>query len=448
MTNILFAKHRLLTLAALGFLLAACGGVRSGTSTALPIPAVSTLASALSATPEWAAYVSDEFRVRVMYPAYWQRAPGGDLHLEGPDGFLSLNLWATPDESTGALRSLCDNQAHHKLLPYGSQPQITSLVVAGQEACLIMPSADQDPTMKSLASVMVRLPEPIDRGGDPYRFLSVDADQNHIRPIAERLAFITPATPATSTPAPAPGETPFVIPGPEIAYGNMHLVLPSAVASSVNARTVPKSEAGADMPYWAVYPAYIELAFADYPLQGAMHSARIEVYPAREYAAMSPLASSNIADLQAMLSQAPNLPPGKIPFLPLFNSGQVFRAQIKFLDFKSGKGIHFITQYDQDPMPINNREVFYTYQGLTNGGAYYVAAILPIHVPILPSDERVDGPVPPGGVPLPDFNSGDPVMLFTGYLQSVADTLNATPADQFTPSLDALDALVQSIEVK
>jgi hypothetical protein len=117
------------------------------------------------------------------------------------------------------------------LQPYGSQPVIEHLQVAGQEARLILPSADQPAAMEDRAALIVRYPHPIDlsarsyeyeyfvpgvggggRGtSDPlsssgllYPFFVLWADQSHIRAIAPSVRFIKDATlddtPATTVP--------------------------------------------------------------------------------------------------------------------------------------------------------------------------------------------------------------------------------------------------------
>ncbi|MEO8354588.1 MAG: hypothetical protein ABI621_01610 [Chloroflexota bacterium] len=41
---------------------------------------------------------------------------------------------------------------------------------------------------------------------------------------------------------------------------------------------------------------------------------------------------------------------------------------MQVINFQNGRGIRFLTQYAQYPAPINNHELFYHFQGLTNDG--------------------------------------------------------------------------------
>jgi len=126
-----------------------------------------------------------------------------------------------------------------------------------------------------------------------------------------------------------------------------------------------------------------------------------------------------------------------MPFLPLFNAAQVMHAHRQSLDFKDGKGLRYLTQFDQGPLPINNAELIYTYQGLTGDGKYYVAAVLPVTHPSLPVDAKVTGKEPP------EF-----VSDFPAYLANVVETLNSQAANSFTPDLSQLDAMMSSLEIK
>jgi hypothetical protein len=125
----------------------------------------------------------------------------------------------------------------------------------------------------------------------------------------------------------------------------------------------------------------------------------------------------------------------QMPFLPLYNESQVMHSNLQSLDFKNGHGLRYLTQFDQAPMPINNHQLIYTYQGLTSDGKYYVAAVLPVNHPSLPADEKVTGKE------APEFTSD-----FPKYLANVTATLNAQ-ADTFTPDLTKLDAMFSSLEV-
>ena len=267
------------------------------------------------------------------------------------------------------------------------------------------------------------------------------------------VTVVPPPTAIPSTSAPptvAPNATPSLVPGPNVAYGPVHFTADLALGSGVSARLVPEeipTDSGAP-EQWITHPAYLELMFVNYPLQNTFHEPRLQVYPADEFAQVNSGAADAIQQLKAVLGQAPNLPAGNIPFLPVFNAAQVVRADIQFLNFQNGSGIRFVTQYDQAPIPINNHELFYTFQGLTSDGAYYVSAILPLSAPFLAPDDNPNHPAPADAVPAPDFNNPDFGAAWGAYIDTVTTRLNQLDPQQFNPALPVLDALVQSLEVK
>jgi len=82
--------------------------------------------------------------------------------------------------------------------------------------------------------------------------------------------------------------------------------------------------------------------------------------------------------------------------------------------------------------------LFYYFHGITNDGNYYVQVVLPIQAPFLAPDNNPNSPLPQNGIPF----HGD-----QSYFSAVEQQLNATPPNQFSPSLSSLDALVQSITI-
>ena len=126
----------------------------------------------------------------------------------------------------------------------------------------------------------------------------------------------------------------------------------------------------------------------------------------------------------------------------LVNAGPIFVSNMQVIDFKSGRGVRMLTQYDQYPALVNNRELLYHFQGLTNDGKYYVIAILPVTSSILAENEKPESPVPAGGAPLPSTGGPDNI-----YYDAVAKALDAQYPDAFNPSLFQLDALIQSITI-
>jgi hypothetical protein len=251
--------------------------------------------------------------------------------------------------------------------------------------------------------------------------------------VTQPAATATPPAP-TATMAP-PANTPTPLQEQKPGQGSPVTLDVNGVAQSFTSQVIAVVPASAGGPYWEILPQYTVLTLSGYPLTGTLMKPQIFIYPLKDLAAANEGAGQIAASLQALLQNqqvGPNL-----PFMPLFNAAQLMHAQVSYLDFKNGKGVRFLTQFDQAPLPINNHELIYTYQGLTNDGSYYVAAVLPVNLASLPADGKVTGQEPP------EFSSD-----FPKYLENVVSTLDQQPASAFTPDLSKLDALVQSIEIK
>jgi hypothetical protein len=262
----------------------------------------------------------------------------------------------------------------------------------------------------------------------------------------ETMTPILPTLAASPVPSTAvPSEPPVSFQGVEVAVDPLHITLPPSLASGASGMQFPRAE-GENVAPPEVTPGHIQLKLEGYPLQNRFHQPQIYVYPAQAYAEMVPGAFESIHRLDNIL-YAPTGPAvnDQLPFVPFFNAQPVFTSNVKILPFQNGQGVRFLTEYAQYFAPVNNHEMFYHYQGLTNDGAYYVIAILPISVPLVAESSDPTAPLPNGIVPYPDVN--DPNADWPTYYKSVTEVLNATPADAFTPAIDQLDALIGSMRI-
>ncbi len=210
--------------------------------------------------------------------------------------------------------------------------------------------------------------------------------------------------------------------------------LTETVAISSTTQIITATEVTEDRPYWELFPLHTEITLAGYVQPDSLLVPRLLVYPASEFARLSDAAAAQIDALSELLATEPLLVEAQtLPFLPLFNAAPMFHAQEQYLDFANGSGIRYLTQYEQATVPVNNQELFYTYQGLTDDGAYYVAAVFPVSHPDLPADISS----------VPEDMADD----FETYMNSVIEQMNGADAAAFTPDLATLDALVRSIMV-
>lgn len=245
------------------------------------------------------------------------------------------------------------------------------------------------------------------------------------------------AAPTAEPPTAEPTETPEPIPTEasawmrDVAYEGISFTFDRTIATDVAAEIIPTTdEQGPPME-----PTNVRFAFDGYVLPDTFHQPRVLLYPMAELEAMSEHTARTVADLRQLLLDRPAHPQA-IPFLPLFHAGQMMRTQVAYLDFQNGTGVRFLTQYAQAYLPINNHELFYTFQGLTDDGSTYVAAILPVSHPALPADHAAyDG----------DLDAL--VQNFDPYIAGVEEELDAQAASSYTPDLSLLDAMIRSLEV-
>jgi len=253
---------------------------------------------------------------------------------------------------------------------------------------------------------------------------------------------------STATVPPAPTEAPTALPvatqlpaatqTPAAATcASATFALDPSVAASASGVIIPRPTEDPNGTPWAILPQYVTYSFTGYALQGRLLTPLIDVIPVASLNSFNPQLGQEATDLKTLLIAKQVAANANIPFLPPYEAAQVFHAQVSFLKFQNGSGVRFITQYDQAYMPISNKEVFYTFQGLTSDGNCYVAIVLPVSNTNLQNDDSI-----PGG----DFNTFS--NNFPNYLTSIVNMLNGQAANTFTPSLDVLDRFVASLSVQ
>jgi len=253
--------------------------------------------------------------------------------------------------------------------------------------------------------------------------------------VAATFQALTAAAPATQTPYEASGTT--------ITVNNISFVIPTKIGNGAQAETIEAVPPSNDAPWWDIAPAYNKYLIQGYPLSNTFHEPAIYVYPVDEYIQMNKDVATLVNQLKTITSSQGQPLPENLPFLPTFNAAQVFHSNEQVQKFQNGTGIRFLTQYAQAPYPVNNNSLFYTFQGLTNDGAYYISAILPINAAFLSPDGNPNTPLPADGVPF-DWNNFENIPA---HFELVKQKLNATDPNAFTPSLTNLDTMIQSVRI-
>lgn len=247
---------------------------------------------------------------------------------------------------------------------------------------------------------------------------------------------VTP--PPTLSLEPTAGFTAPNAPAPNVTYEGISFYRDNEMAASWAVEVVPADVPETGMPEAWLVPSHYQFELQGYPLVGTFHAPQINVFPVRNFEDYNSAGMQEIARLQQFLKDRPADVSGGIPFLPIFNAAQLMRTQIVYLNFQNGSGVRFLTEYSQATMPINNHEMFYTFQGITLDGQYYVSMIMPASHPSLPDD----GSEVPGG-DLDAFANNFPT-----YIQEIERQLGEASPSSFKPSLEMLDTLVQSLMIQ
>lgn len=133
----------------------------------------------------------------------------------------------------------------------------------------------------------------------------------------------------------------------------------------------------------------------------------------------------------------------QMPFLPMWEATQAFISHVRYVRFKNGKGVFFLTQWDTETEQITNERLEYAFQGITDDGQYYVYAEFSVAAPFLPTGSQPE---------VVAWNEKNYLLLhgskkYQSYLRPVLAKFEALPEDQFQPNLALLEELVESLQI-
>lgn len=152
------------------------------------------------------------------------------------------------------------------------------------------------------------------------------------------------------------------------------------------------------------------------------------IYPLAEYRAIFPKNKKvefdkQIAMLRKIIANKSSKGVEEIPVLPESDGAQFCHLQEQYLTFNKsgGTGVSFVTAYGNGDPPLSESDFIYAFQGITADSKYYVSFFWPVKATGLPN-----------GLPIKKSNQ---------YCQKLA-------RDKYSPSLNALDKVVSSINLK
>jgi hypothetical protein len=251
----------------------------------------------------------------------------------------------------------------------------------------------------------------------------------------------TQAIPTTTSISPQinviPTSTPLMINQSNVAYQGISFSFNKEIITSVNITSIGVHNIEGEEVFFDSYPQNIEFMLIGYPVLNHSYEPKITVYPIGEYHSLSSLTVQEVDHLKQVLGDQNTI--GILqhaPFLPVPYAAQMFSTNLSRIDFQNGSGIRYLTMYVQNAYPVDNQNLFYTFQGITDDDQYYISAIFPVTHLDLPFD---------GGSQINDWMTF--YENFQSYLEDTKYWFNNQSPDQFSPNLLKLDEMIASFEI-
>jgi hypothetical protein len=238
-----------------------------------------------------------------------------------------------------------------------------------------------------------------------------------------------------------PTETPptptVTVEPPDVNFEGISFSYDQTIARKITPAVVQGQNLGEQSMPGDTYPTYIEFSFEPYAVSDHFHEPKIIIYPVEEYRIINTYAANIIDNLQQTLIDKPGgSAMSDLPFLPMWPAQQMFSAKVAYFDFQNGSGLRFLTMYGQALYPIDNINLFYTYQGITHDGRYYLCAVLPVINAGLPND---------GTSLLEDYEAF--IDNWDTYLTESMSWLEVETPQNFYPNLESLDEMMSSFNI-
>jgi len=183
----------------------------------------------------------------------------------------------------------------------------------------------------------------------------------------------------------------------------------------------------------------------------------VYVFPIEDYRRMYPVSSKydyrqqfdeELKGLQKVIKDKNFRIKNQIPFILYYDAHQTIQAKVKHLAFQSGRGIFFLTQYDQDfANLVNNEGLTYIFQGITNDEKNYILAEFPVTASFLPSnyyDNEFENYELPQNYSEYKANK----KQYQEYIAKITKRLENLPQNEFEPNLRYFEELISSLKVE
>lgn len=239
-------------------------------------------------------------------------------------------------------------------------------------------------------------------------------------------------------------------------HGGVRITFDVRLAREATGQTVPAAplEDASEKPD-GVYPEHVAFTLVGMPDAPAdsFHAPVIRVSPVADYLkafSVSPRyvkdAERTLDELRRLIRRRPAALKGNVPMLPFPDGTEVFHARVRYLRFRGGSGVAFLTQGQQDYELINSQHVSYSFRGLTDDGRFYVSAEFPAGAPVIAA--KRDAGTHDGYMLPREIGGRLARQRYGAYVERVRRKLERLPATQFQPDLRLYDELLSSLEIR
>lgn len=261
----------------------------------------------------------------------------------------------------------------------------------------------------------------------------------------EQLATQTPIHPLptlepTKTASPEEtleaSETPVTTHLADILFEGIRFSFNQAIASEVTPSHIPQ-EIIEDFPPEYTFPDHTQFTFEDYQVSEHYYTPIIRVFPVDAFTEIDESIPRFVESLQSAVNDCPTGGVyNPLPFLPRANAIQILSTKVSCFDFQNGVGLRYLVVCGQDATPVDNLNIIYTYQGITDDGQFYISAMLPITHPDLPDDARANV-----------TNFAEAVEKWMDDYPDMVIMLDEQLNSSFSPSIDDLDEMMASFSI-
>lgn len=233
-----------------------------------------------------------------------------------------------------------------------------------------------------------------------------------------------------------------------VSFDGVGFTFDATLGRSVNITRVPGEPPSPEGPF-DLGPRHLTFSLYGSRQEGAKVPRPIDAPGALRFYQTADLvdydwASGQLSGLTSLLDRRPDLARATVdaddgstrplPFVQFTGAGQAIHARAHYIDTTELAGIAYLTVFRQDVYPFSASDFWYTFQGLSHDGSWYVAVDVPVEAGMFPAK-----------VSPKEVNRVSSAKRWTKYVGRSSKTLNGAAADEFAPPLTSIEAVVESI---